>query len=672
MTHTLAPHDAALDAVPKPTRLLTGQPAGKPGFRSEADAPPNPRELRDDQVDGPELTARLVRTWGTRRGIIGALSTVDHKIIGKRYIITAFIFLFLGGLAAVVMRMQLARPESGLIGPDLYNQLFTMHGTTMMFLFGVPIGEAFAVFLLPLMLGTRNIAFARLNAYSYYVYLFGGAMIWVAFMLNIGPDVGWFAYVPLSGPEFSPGKRVDFWAQMITFTEVAGIAVAVQVVVTFFKMRAPGMTLDRVPLFVWAELVNAFIIIFALPAVVTASVMLIMDRLVGTHFFNPAEGGDALLYQHLFWFFGHPEVYIIFIPATGWVSAIVVTFSRRQAFGYIPLVLSMIATGFLSFGLWVHHMFTTGLPQLGASFFTASSMLIAIPNGIQIFCWIATLWDGRPVFRTPLLFVMGFFFIFVAGGLSGIMLASVPIDAQVHDTMFVVAHFHYVLIGGNVFPLLGAVYYWFPKFTGRMMSERLGKWHFWLAFIGFNITFFPMHISGLMGMPRRVYTYLPEMGWGNLNLISTLGGVMLFGSFVLFLVNVLVSARRGAVAGPNPWDAGTLEWAASSPPLPQNFDRIPVVTNREPLWAHRNTLPVAAGLSVENREVIISTATSGRADLKESSPEPSIWPFLAAIATTITFIGSIFTPWAIVWGGLPTMITLVGWFWPKGNKEDEA
>jgi cytochrome c oxidase subunit I len=672
VTHTLAPHDAALDAVPEPTRLLTGQPAGKPGFRSEADAPPNPRELRDDQVDGPELTARLVRTWGTRRGIIGALSTVDHKIIGKRYIITAFIFLFLGGLAAVVMRMQLARPESGLIGPDLYNQLFTMHGTTMMFLFGVPIGEAFAVFLLPLMLGTRNIAFARLNAYSYYVYLFGGAMIWVAFMLNIGPDVGWFAYVPLSGPEFSPGKRVDFWAQMITFTEVAGIAVAVQVVVTFFKMRAPGMTLDRVPLFVWAELVNAFIIIFALPAVVTASVMLIMDRLVGTHFFNPAEGGDALLYQHLFWFFGHPEVYIIFIPATGWVSAIVVTFSRRQAFGYIPLVLSMIATGFLSFGLWVHHMFTTGLPQLGASFFTASSMLIAIPNGIQIFCWIATLWDGRPVFRTPLLFVMGFFFIFVAGGLSGIMLASVPIDAQVHDTMFVVAHFHYVLIGGNVFPLLGAVYYWFPKFTGRMMSERLGKWHFWLAFIGFNITFFPMHISGLMGMPRRVYTYLPEMGWGNLNLISTLGGVMLFGSFVLFLVNVLVSARRGAVAGPNPWDAGTLEWAASSPPLPQNFDRIPVVTNREPLWAHRNTLPVAAGLSVENREVIISTATSGRADLKESSPEPSIWPFLAAIATTITFIGSIFTPWAIVWGGLPTMITLVGWFWPKGNKEDEA
>nr|WP_312887511.1 cytochrome c oxidase subunit I [Microvirga arabica] len=622
-------------------------------------------------MDGPELSARLAKTWGTEKGLIGALSTVDHKIIGRRYIITAIIFLFLGGLSAVAMRLQLAQPESKLISPDLYNQLFTMHGTTMMFLFGVPIGEAFAVYLVPLMVGARNIAFPRLNAFSYYVYLFGGIMIWVAFMLNIGPDTGWFSYVPLAGPEFSPGKRVDFWAQMITFTEVAGIAVAISVIVTVFKMRAPGMTLDRIPLFVWAELVNSFVIVFALPAVVTASAMLILDRLVGTHFFNPAEGGDALLYQHLFWFFGHPEVYIIFLPATGWVSAIVVTFARRQAFGYIALVLSLIATGFLSFGLWVHHMFTTGLPQLGASFFTASSMLIAIPNGIQIFCWIATLWDGRPVFRTPLLFVIGFFFIFVAGGLSGIMLASVPLDTQVHDTFFVVAHFHYVLIGGNVFPLLGAIYYWFPKFTGRMMSERLGKWHFWLAFIGFNVTFFPMHITGLMGMPRRVYTYLPEMGWGNLNLISTIGAVLFFASFVLFLYNIISSARRGPVAEPNPWNAGTLEWAAASPPLPQNFDRVPVVTNREPLWANRDSLPVVAGLSVENREQIVSTITHGRADLRESSPEPSIWPFLTAVATTITFVGSIFTPWAVVWGSIPLALALMGWFWPKTSTEDE-
>ena len=669
MTRAITSHD--LDAVPEITRLVTGERGGLPGVESEADSPPSPDELRDDQVDGPELTARLARTWDTEKGIIGALSTVDHKVIGRRFIATAIIFLFLGGLSAVVMRMQLALPENSLIGPDLYNQLFTMHGTTMMFLFGVPIGEAFAVYLVPLMVGTRNIAFPRLNAFSYYVYLFGGLMIWIAFMLNIGPDVGWFAYVPLSGPEFSPGKRADFWAQMITFTEVSAIAVAVSIITTVFKLRAPGMTLDRIPLFVWAELVNAFAIIFALPAVVTASATLMMDRLVGTHFYNPAEGGDALLFQHLFWFFGHPEVYIIFLPATGWVSAIVVTFSRRQAFGYIALVLSLIAVGFLSFGLWVHHMFTTGLPQLGASFFTASSMLIAIPNGIQIFCWIATLWDGRPVIRTPLLFIFGFFFIFVAGGLSGIMLASVPLDTQVHDTFFVVAHFHYVLIGGNVFPLMAAVYYWFPKFTGRMMSERLGRWHFGLAFIGFNATFFPMHITGLMGMPRRVYTYLPEMGWGTLNLVTSIGAALFFASFVLFLYNIVASARRGPLAGPNPWDAGTLEWAAASPPMPQNFDRIPVVTNREPLWANRSSLPVVAGLSVENREQIVPTITHGRADLRETSPEPSIWPFMAAIAATILFVGSMFTPWALVWGSVPLAVTLIGWFWPKPSTEDE-
>ena len=669
MTGVVTSHD--FDFVPEATRLVTAQRGGMPGVQSEADAPPSPEELRDDQVDGSELTARLTKTWGTEKGLIGALSTVDHKIIGRRYIGTAIVFLFLGGLLAVTMRMQLAQPENNLVGPDLYNQLFTMHGITMMFLFGVPIGEAFAIYLVPLMVGTRNIAFPRLNAFSYYVYLFGGAMVWIAFMLNIGPDVGWFAYVPLSGPEFSPGKRADLWAQMITFTEVAGIAVAISVIVTVFKLRAPGMTLDRIPLFVWAELVNSFVIVFALPAVVTASAMLLLDRLVGTHFFNPAEGGDALLFQHLFWFFGHPEVYIIFLPATGWVSAIVVAFARRQAFGYIALVLSLIAVGFLSFGLWVHHMFTTGLPQLGASFFTASSMLIAVPNGIQIFCWIATLWDGRPVFRTPLLFVIGFFFIFVAGGLSGIMLASVPIDSQVHDTFFVVAHFHYVLIGGNVFPLLGAIYYWFPKFTGRMMSERIGKWHFGIAFVGFNVAFFPMHITGLMGMPRRVYTYLPEMGWGTLNLISTIGAVLFFGSFVVFLYNLVSSSRRGPLAGANPWDAGTLEWATASPPQPQNFDRIPVVTNREPLWAHRNSLPVVAGLSVENREQIVTTVTHGRADLRESTPEPSIWPFIAAVATTVLFIGSMFTPWAVVWGSLPLAVALIGWFWPKTSTEDE-
>ncbi len=638
---------------------------------TSADAAADESDLRDTGLSQAELHARLSVTWGTGRDIIGRLASVDHKIIGRRYIVTAFFFLVLGGLAAVAMRAQLARPESQLIGPDLYSQLFSMHGTTMMFLFAVPVMQAFAVYLVPLMVGTRAVAFPRLLAFSYWVYLFGGLFLWVAFMLNIGPEAGWFSYVPLSGPEYSPGKRTDVWAQMVTFTEVSTLAVAVSVITTVFKHRAPGMSLDRIPLFVWAMLVTSFVIIFAMPAVMLSSSMLIMDRLVGTHFFNPAEGGDALLWQHLFWFFGHPEVYIIFIPATGMVSAIVGAFARRPVFGYLPLVLSIVATGFLSFGLWVHHMFAAGVPQLGASFFTIASMMIAIPNGVQIFCWIATLWGRRPEFRTPLLFVLGFFFIFVIGGLTGIMVASVPLDWQVHDTYFVVAHFHYVLIGGAVFPLLGSVYYWFPKIAGRMLNERIGRWHFWLAFIGFNVAFFPMHVLGLRGMPRRVYTYQPELGWTDLNLVASAGGLLFAASFLLLLWNVVQSLMKGAPAGENPWDAGTLEWATTSPPGVYNFTQIPLVTHREPLWAERDSLPVVSGLEVNSRQLLVTTLTDARPDLRENTPDPSIWPLLAALAVGVAFILSIFTPWAVVWGGLIVAVTLVGWFWPKASKEDE-
>jgi cytochrome c oxidase subunit I+III len=566
----------------------------------------------------------------------------------------------------VVMRLQLAMPENTLVGPDLYNQLFTVHGTVMMFLFAVPVMQAMGIYLVPLMVGARSVAFPRMNAFSYWVYLAGGLMIFTAFALDVGPDAGWFSYVPLAGPEYSPGKRADIWAQMITFSEVSGLLVAVVTIATVLKMRTPGMTLARMPLFVWAMLVTSFMILFAMPAVMFASTALIMDRLVGTHFYNPAEGGDAVLWQHLFWFFAHPEVYFIFIPGLGFLSAIIATFTRQPIFGYPAMVLALVATGFLGFGLWVHHMFAAHLPELGKSFFTAASMLIAIPTAIQIFCWIATLWRGRPEFRTPLLFVLAFFFILVLGGMTGIMVASVPLDTQLHDTYFVVAHLHYVLIGGAVFPLFGAWFYWFPKITGRMMSERLGKWQFWIAFAGFNLAFFPMHQLGMQGMPRRVYTYAESMGWGKLNLIATVGGALFAFSVLLFIINVVTSYRRRALAGDNPWNGGTLEWATASPAPAYNFERMPVVRSREPLWEPKDEIPEnVTGLAEKSREVLITTVVDAYPDHRLAFPNPSIWPFVSAVTVSALFIGSIFTPWAVVWGSIPVAIAVTLWFWPS-------
>ncbi len=629
-------------------------------------------DTRDSGLAQAVLERALAQRWATPSGLWGALATVDHKIIGRRYLITAFVFLALGGVLAVAMRIQLAYPEARFLSADLYNQIFTVHGTNMMFLFAVPVMEAVAIYIVPLMLGTRNIAFPRLNAFSYWIYLAGGILLWVSLALQMAPDVGWFAYVPLAGPQYGYGKRADIWAQTITFTEIAALAVAVELVVTILKQRAPGMSLDRIPLFAWSMLVTSMLVIIAMPAIMVASSTLILDRLVGTHFYNPAEGGDALLYQHLFWFFGHPEVYIIFLPAVGMVSTILPTFCRRPIFGYLALVLALIATGILSFGLWVHHMFVTGLPKLGESFFTASSMTIAIPAGLQIFCWLATLWAGRPVLKTPMLFVLAFIVTFVLGGMTGVMVASVPFDSQVHDTYFVVAHFHYVLVGGAVFPLLGAAYYWYPKVTGRMMSERLGRWVAGLVFVGFNLTFFPMHLLGLQGMPRRIYTYQPEMGWGGLNLFVSLSSAVLVLGFLLFFVDLLRSARHGAPAGPNPWRAATLEWATASPPPAYNFARIPVVEAADPLWHEAETLPVAEGLRVDRRELLVSSVREARPQARESSPQDSIWPLVTALATTILLIWSIFSPWGAVWGSIPVGVALIGWFWPKGTAEDDS
>jgi len=623
--------------------------------------------IKDGPPPGSAAAQLLDETWRDPPGLLGWFCAINHKTIARRFIVTTLVFFALGGLLAAAMRMQLARPENDLMGPDLYNQVFTMHGTTMMFLFAVPVMQAVAMYLVPLMIGARSVAFPRMNAYSYWIFLFGGLMLYAAFLTNTGPDAGWFAYVPLSGPDYAPGKRVDFWAQMITFTEMSALVEAIVLITTVFKMRAPGMTLNRVPLFVWAMLVVAFMILFAMPAVMLASTALIMDRLVGTHFYNPGEGGDALLWQHLFWFFGHPEVYLIFIPGLGFLSSIIPTFARRPIFGYSAMVLALIATAFLAFGLWVHHMFATNVPELGKSFFTAASMLIAIPSAIQIFCWLATLWTGRLDMKVPLLYALSFFVILVLGGLTGLMLASVPLDLQVHDTYFVVAHLHYVLLGGAVFPLFGAFYYWYPKIVGRVMSESLGRLSFWLMFVGFNLAFFPMHLLGLQGMPRRVYTYQGGMGWDNLNLASTIGALTLAVGIAVTLVNALLSVRGWMIAGPNPWGAGTLEWATSSPPAASNFHAIPVVHGRDPLWqaAPEGTPAFVSGLAADVREVLITTVIDAELDHRVTFPTPSPWPFLSAAATTIFFIGSIFTPWAVVWGTIPIAIALIGWFWPK-------
>jgi cytochrome c oxidase subunit 1 len=624
--------------------------------------------LAEDSPPKLESRQTLEATWRLTQGFWGWFTEVNYLVIARRMIVTAFIFFLLGGLEALLMRLQLARPDATLVGPDLYNQLFTTHGSTMMFLFAVPVMQGMGLYLVPLMVGTRSLAFPRLNAYSFYIYVIGGALLYVALFLNTGPDAGWFSYVPLASSQYSPGKRVDVWAQMITFTELASLANAINIIVTAFKLRAPGMGLQRMPLFVWAMVVTSFMVIFAMPAVMVASSCLAMDRLVGTHFFNAVEGGDPLLWQHLFWFFGHPEVYIIFLPALGMVSSIVVTSARRPIFGYPAMVLSLIATAFMGFGLWVHHMFATGLPQIGQSFFTAASIVIALPAGVQMFCWIATLCTGKLRVTPAALFVLGFIAIFVLGGLTGVMLASIPLNLQAHDTYFVVAHLHYVLIGGAIFPLFGGLHHWFPKLTGKLLSPRLGYATFGAMFVGFNVAFFPMHVLGLHGMTRRIYTYAAHTGFGPLSFVATLGAFVLGLGVALFLVNVWQSFRQKSMAPADPWQGATLEWAASSPPEPYAFERLPTVRSRYPLWEPSNR--VVTGLHADRRELLVSSLLDATPDHRFTIPDPSPWPIALALATGVTFIGAIFTPWALVVGAALAAVALSGWFWPAPPIKD--
>jgi cytochrome c oxidase subunit I len=619
----------------------------------------------------PVADDALTRAWASRPGLPGWLTAVNHKQIGARFVVTAFAFLLVGGVQAVLIRMQLASAEAEVLGPEAYNQAFTMHGTTMMFLFAVPILEGLAMYLVPLMIGARDLPFPRLNAFGYWAYLFGGLILYWSLLTGSIPDGGWFAYTPLSGPEFSPDRGLDYWLLAVTFVEISGIVGALELVVVILRHKAPGMSIARMPLFVWSALIMSMMILFAFPAVITASLLLEIERKIGAPFYDPGGGGNPLLWQHLFWIFGHPEVYIMLIPATGIVSAVVTVFSRRHIVGYAWIVAALAAIGVLSFGLWVHHMFTVGIPLLVLSFFAISSALIAIPSGVQIFAWLATLHLGRPRWDTPLLFVAGFVVIFVLGGITGVMVAAAPFDWQAHDSFFVVAHFHYVIIGGVVFPIFAGLHHWFPKVTGRQPGERAGKVAFWAMFVGFNVSFFPQHLLGLWGMPRRVYTYDADLGWDGLNLLSTAGTFLLSVGILVFLANLIHARWWGRPAEADPWGGDSLEWATASPPPPYNFRTPPVVESRAPVW---EPLPEGSGGEAEvvlrtlaepregRREQPVTTAVDARLVGLASLAGPSWWPLVAAGALAVLLIGTLVDTAALAAvGAVGVVVALVGW-----------
>jgi cytochrome c oxidase subunit I+III len=638
--------------------------------------------MKESEANAKDRAAFL-ETWNEPTGFPGWLATVDNFRIGMQFLFTSFTFFLIAGVLALLMRLQLARAENDFLGPDAYNQMFTMHGTIMMYLFAVPFQEGLAALLLPWLLGSRDLAYPRLTAFSYWVFFFSGLIFLSGFLFDAVADVGWFAYTPLSSPAFA-NRGIDFWVVGLGAAEVAGIAAGAELTISILRLRAPGMALHRMPLYAWAWLATAVMIVFAFTTLLVATLLLELDHDLKTCFFNDQKGGNHLLWQHLFWFFGHPDVYIIFLPATGVVSMIVGTFARRIV-GYTWIVVAILLTGFLSFGLWVHHMYTTGLPELSLYFFAGASLMIAVASGVQIFAWIGSLWGRRPKLATPLLYVLGFVFIFVLGGLTGVMVAVVPFDWQVTDTYFLVAHFHYVLIGGAVFPILAGVYYWLPKFCGRMPSERLGKWGFWLTFLGFNATFFPMHIMGMLGMPRRVYTYPAGSGWESYNLSVTVAAFVLALGFLLFVVNVLYSARYGEKAPKNPWGGDSLEWSLESPPPFSLWARLPVVASRHPLWETATgdaplAIPerhaeLAAHLDhrpAEWRATVLVDAITGEPQAIARLATPSYMPFIAALGVVLVTVATIAKLFLLVpVGVLISAAALVVWLWPD-RKELES
>lgn len=609
-----------------------------------------------------------------KTGIWSWITTVDHKRIGIMYGYTAFAFFILGGLEALIIRAQLATPEGKLVSADVYNQLFTTHGVTMIFLVVMPMGAAFFNYLIPLMIGARDVAFPRLNSLSYWVFLFGGLFLYSSWFLGGAPDGGWFGYAPLSSEQgFLPGdNRIDFYALGLQILGIASIVAAANFIVTILNMRAPGMKLLKMPVFIWMSLVVNFLLLFAMPIIAVALFMMSFDRSFGTVFFNPAGGGDPILWQHLFWLFGHPEVYILILPAMGIVSEILPVFSRKPLFGYSFVVLSGAAIGFMGWGVWAHHMFTVGLGPAANAAFAVSTMFIAVPTGVKIFNWMATMAGGSLRFRTPMLFSIGFIAMFIIGGLSGVTHSIVPHDAQQQDTYYIVAHFHYVLFGGAILGLFGGIYFWFPKLYGRMMDERLGKMHFWITMLGFNLTFGPFHILGLKGMPRRYYTYQEGLGWELWNMVSTIGAFLIAVGTLVFIHNFAKSKKKGAVCSADPWDARTIEWTIPSPPPEYNFKEIPIITERDDFW-HRKykedkkgkPVPVPAGGSDDHVD-------EGHDDGHGiHMPSPSYFPLIAALGMPMMAYALIYKSLPLALLGLVTCLAgFYGWVLEPATAED--
>ena len=613
--------------------------------------------------------------WDAPPGI-RYLSSVSHRVVGKRFLVTGFVFFLIAGFLALLVRTQLIVPDNTFLDSETYNQVFTMHGTIMMFLFAIPMLEGFAVHLIPLMVGARDLVFPRLGAFGYYCYLFGGIIVLSSFVFDAAPAGGWFMYVPLSTSAYTQDLSADFWLIGITFAEIASVTAAVEIIAAILCTRAPGMSLTKMPILMWYLLITAFMIAVGFPPLIIGSILLEAERLLGLPFFDIALGGDPLLWQHLFWLFGHPEVYIIFLPAAGMVATMLPTFVGKPLFGYGFAVAAVVTMGFLSFGLWAHHMFATGLPVMSLTLFSAASTMVAIPTGVQIFCFLATLAQGKPRMEVPMLFILGFLFIFVLGGLTGVMVAAVPFNLQAHDSYFVVAHLHYVLIGGFVFPMFGALYYWMPHFTGRMMSDTLGRWVFWLMFIGFNVTFFMMHLTGMRGMPRRIASYPEGLGWDRLNMLSSIGSYILAAGVVLFVFDFFWHQRHGLRARRNPWGAGTLEWLY--PPIPPgfNFHAIPPVRSREPLWDQPELLDRPAHkvegalrpTTDHRRETMGNDPVTGAPMQIVRLPHPTWVPLITAFGLALGFGATLASAyWLVAVGFAIALAGITAWIWEPSD-----